>query len=557
MKTLRIGPVSLLLLFSLLLGALLSVYRWLPDPDTLTLLAPTVESLAILGLIWATSRTSRSLRAAGAIIAHVAIAIVTSSLVLFGAGEAFYQAIFRRGFVPWTDLSFLPALLTMVTGAESFERIGTLLVLLGVLAVVSSLVYVLVRAAAGRFRDARRLESLAVFAMVGILTLASGFTVYQEHRSGPARRALPAPLAVRAARQLSPPDEEITGSSIAGALSLEGGERSARHAFPHLEDRDVHLFIVESYGHTVTSNPDHRELMMPVYERLSRQLQENGYSSHTGFLRSPVFGGRSWLADATMLTGAFLDTQHKYESMVETGSRNLTHILGDAGYHRLLAAPGTYEADEQWRAFHEFDQYLFRYDFGYQGPFISFGAMPDQFLIHRANELADPGDAPLFMNYVLVSSHVPFDRLPQYVDDPSILGDGSIFNELPIRTFENNWLSGGEYPEGYVASIEYTLMTIVSFLADLDSTGLAIIVGDHQPRIPISEPDSSFSVPIHVVSRDPELIEPFRNYGFTSGFVPNDALAGDIDAHPGMDRLLRMFLDVALGITSAYESIER
>ncbi len=551
MRMVRVGRTSMLLVFALLFGLILSVYRWLPDRGPLTLLAPTLESLAILGVIWLTSRSRRPLRAA-----HIAIAIVASALVLFGVGEGFYLAIFRRGFVPWTDLSFLPALLDMVLDTDAFERSGALLLPLVLFALVSALLYLLVRATALRFRNARGPETLVVFAIAGLLALVSGLTVYHEHRGGPARRALPQPLSVRAARQLSPPDDELAERSIAGVSPLAGGAASARYAFPHLEDRDVHLLIVESYGHTVVSNEDHRELMMPVYDLLSRRLRANGYSSYTGFLTSPAFGGRSWLADATMLTGSFLDTQHKYETMIETGTRNLTHILGEAGYHRLLAAPGTYEAGEQWRDFYEFDQYLFRYDFGYQGPFVSFGAMPDQFLIHRANELAEPGNAPLFMNYILVSSHVPFDRLPQFVSDSSTLGDGSIFHELPLRTFENNWLSGGEYPEGYVASIEYTLTSIVAFLADLESTGLAIIVGDHQPRIPISEQDSSFSVPIHVVSRDASLVEPFRHYGFTSGFTPNDSLASDLSAHARMDQLLTMFLDVALGITPAYEWIE-
>lgn len=537
-----------LLLLSLVLGIVLGLFRWLPRPGVLAIVAPTLESLAVVALAWAASRAGRRLP-----LAHVGLALVTATLAVFGIGEAFYQAVFRREFVPWTDLDFIAPLLNMVFETTLFERALFVVVPVALLvALVAGLVYALVRALDTAFRAANRAETLVLFAVLGLLALAR----VGVDLALPGRAAVDSPLVVRAARQLRPPqdapDVPATGLDTASGRSESGPS----YAFPFLEDRDIHFFIVESYGHTLSSNPSHRLLITPVYEELERRLRTSGYFGYSGFLVSPAFGGRSWLADATMLTGTFLDTQHKYERVIESDARNLTHILGEAGYHRVLAAPGTYEAADDWRSFYEFDQYLFRYDFDYRGPFVSFGAMPDQFLIKRANEFAEPDGRPLFMNYILVSSHVPFDRLPRYVDDWSLLGDGSIFNELDIVTFDNNWLGGGEYPEGYVASIEYTLTSITDFLGRLDDEALVIVVGDHQPRIPIAEPDSTFSVPVHFLSRDPELVEPFRHYGFERGFAPHPHLASAVDEHPRMDRVLEMILDVARGVTPMYDYLQ-
>ncbi len=49
---------------------------------------------------------------------------------------------------------------------------------------------------------------------------------------------------------------------------------------------------------------------------------------------------------------------------------------------------------------------------------------------------------------------------------------------------------------------------------------LIIILGDHQPAPLITGEGASRSVPVHVISRDPELLAPFEEWGFIPGMVP-------------------------------------
>jgi hypothetical protein len=316
---------------------------------------------------------------------------------------------------------------------------------------------------------------------------------------------------------------------------------------------DVHVFIVESYGHTLFTRERYREAMEPVYHEFADFLETRGWQGASSFLSSPAFGGRSWLADATLLAGTRIRTQEQYDAYLVSGSRNLSHRMGELGYHRILAASGTQYSTPDWKAIHEFDSYLLEKDFGYRGPFITFGRMPDQFMLYRT-ALQGAGfssgheagveagiKVPLFGWYLLSNSHVPFEAQPEYVDDWDSLGDGSIFHDGHVRYFRNNWLWGGEFPEGYLFSIEYELRIIREFMDRyLDPESLVIILGDHQPRIPIAEPESSYSVPVHVLSGNAFLLEPLIDRGFQPRIVPDD----EVLPHRGMEEFPQLLLDI-------------
>jgi hypothetical protein len=67
---------------------------------------------------------------------------------------------------------------------------------------------------------------------------------------------------------------------------------------------------------------------------------------------------------------------------------------------------------------------------------------------------------------------------------------------------------------------------------------LVIFVGDHQPHQIVTGPDNlTWSVPIHVASRNADLVEPFVRRGFVAGMVPNQPLP-----HVGMERFMEQFL---------------
>jgi hypothetical protein len=261
-------------------------------------------------------------------------------------------------------------------------------------------------------------------------------------------------------------------------------------------------------------------------------------------MKSPAFGGRSWLADATILTGRWIGNQEAYDTMWSTEQPTLGEVMEDAGYNTVLAAPGMTFLEEEFRDFFPYDTLYLQGDLDYQGKRYSFGGgITDQFLLNGIRLKGEPAKSPFFGVYVMVSSHVPFNVLPPFIEDWESIGNGAIYNDLPRRIFDNDWLRGGEYPEGYTASIEYSLRTVVDYLVTfVEDDAVAVIMGDHQPRIPIAEQSSTFSVPIHIVSRNAGLVRHFDEYGFEAGLEPSQPTP-----HPRMDELYGMLLAAARG----------
>ena len=89
----------------------------------------------------------------------------------------------------------------------------------------------------------------------------------------------------------------------------------------------------------------------------------------------------------------------------------------------LLAAGKTY---------YHYDKIYDRYQVGYRGPSYTYASMPDQYLFMALQrlELGKPHKQPLFAEVDTVSSHMPWNRIPETVGWNQV-GNGSIFNHQP------------------------------------------------------------------------------------------------------------------------------
>jgi hypothetical protein len=141
---------------------------------------------------------------------------------------------------------------------------------------------------------------------------------------------------------------------------------------------------------------------------------------------------------------------------------------------------------------------------------------------------------------ILVSSHTPFNYIPAYVEDWDSITDGSRYHERDNLWFQNNWLSGEEYPQGYTSSVNYVIRVLTDFFTRyISDDGLIIIAGDHQPRVPVREKEATTSVIVHVLSRNNELIRTFLDNGFEPGMQP-----GQPPPHRKLDIFAPLLLDI-------------
>jgi hypothetical protein len=251
-------------------------------------------------------------------------------------------------------------------------------------------------------------------------------------------------------------------------------------------------------------------------------LTKQGFGVRSGLMESPSRGGQSWLAHGTLMSGARLGDQGLYNLMLTSGRQSLARYFSRAGYRTLAVMPALsrpWPEGEFWG----FEKIWRAEDMGYAGPHFGWAAIPDQYtldFIHRKE--TRQRDRPLFVEYALISSHGPWEPLPPLLDDWESLGDGSVFKKTnppeQSSAYQPMW---SDITRRYVDSVDYTLKTLQEYVTRyVTDDSLIIILGDHQPAPLITGEGASRSVPVHIISRDPELLAPFEEWGFIPGMVP-------------------------------------
>ena len=284
-----------------------------------------------------------------------------------------------------------------------------------------------------------------------------------------------------------------------------------------LRGKDVLLVFVESYGRLAVEGSSFSPGIDAVLDGGNRQLAAVGFSSRSGWLTSSVFGGGSWLAHATLQSGTWVDTPGRYDELLASGRLTLTKTFRRAGWRTVADVPSNNRAWPEGLSFYRFDKIYDRRNMGYRGPKYAFASMPDQYVLLALQrlELAKPHRQPLFAEVDLVSSHAPWTRVPPLIDW-SRVGDGSIFNRLPV---DQAGLT--DTKQGYARSIRYTLRALFSFVEHYGRKNLVLVVlGDHQPSRVATGYRPGHDVPISIIAHDPAVIRRIAGWGWMDGMRP-------------------------------------
>jgi hypothetical protein len=228
----------------------------------------------------------------------------------------------------------------------------------------------------------------------------------------------------------------------------------------------------------------------------------------------------------------------RYNLLITSQVKTLARYFNMAGYRTVRAMPGT-----QWPwpegEFYGYQAKYYAWHFDYQGPMYGWSTMPDQYVLDfiRRREM-ETANQPLFIEFILVSSHAPFHRQPPYLEDWSRIDNGAIYNNLNTVTFPILWPDLTNASEGYVSAIRYDLTVIAAFIRQyVEKDALIVILGDHQPNVQLTGKHQPWLVPVHVISRNAELLNPFQERGFRPGLIPTQP-----SLYRGMDSFLFDFL---------------
>jgi hypothetical protein len=285
-----------------------------------------------------------------------------------------------------------------------------------------------------------------------------------------------------------------------------------------LRGKDVLLVFVESYGQVAVQGSAFAPKVDSVLDAGTKDLRTAGFSSRSGWLTSPTFGGISWLAHSTLQSGVWVNSPTRYDQLVGSDRFTLSQAFQRAGWRIVDDVPSN---ERNWAAgssFYHYDKVYDRRNVGYRGPTYAYASMPDQYVwsAFQRLELGKAARPPLFAEVDLVSSHEPWTQVPPLIDWRRV-GDGSIFTHLPV-----DMAGASDSKQGYAHSIEYTLRTLFSFVEHYGRKNLVLVVlGDHQPAKVVSGDNPTHNVPISVIAHDPAVMRRISGWGWVDGMHPS------------------------------------
>jgi hypothetical protein len=462
----------------------------------------------------------------------IGLAVVVVAAALLNLADAATPALLGRDLNLYWDLQHLPSLLGLAGGVAGLGRlVATAGLLAAVLMLAVAVAYWVWRRVLLALTDRR----VAVAAAV-VLGVALDVTAFVPADQRPLATGFGADLVRHAAAlERSWQQAATAGTPLPTALAAPGPPASD---LAGLKGRDVYIVYIESYGTTVFDTPQFRAALHGSLAQFEAALRGSGYTIASNRLVSPTFGGGSWLAHATVASGVRLDDPVLYARLLGSGRKLLPGYFKDAGWRAIDIMPGIKAPAPEARAW-GFDREVYAEELGYRGPSFGWFAIPDQFTLSRAAAIrASLGpEPPVFTQIVLVSSHIPFSPVPPYLPD---WGDSGSFASVPAARWEEiyrqpDWEALGP---GYIKSLRYDFAVLGDWLAKyLDGNSLVILLGDHQPPAVVGGELHEWTVPIHVLSRDRDLVAPFIAAGYVPGLVPTQT-----PPHPGMEKFLPGFL---------------
>ena len=293
-------------------------------------------------------------------------------------------------------------------------------------------------------------------------------------------------------------------SSVPAGLLLKG-----------LRGKDVLLVFVESYGQMAVQGTSFSPPIDQIVNNGTQQLQADGFSSRSGWITSPTFGGGSWLAHATLESGTWVNSPGRYSQLIKSKRLTLPAAFARAGWRTVADIPSTHGAWPEGKTFYHYEKIWDRDNLGFKGPNFGFSAMPDQYTFQaiEKRELAKRNRRPIFAEIDTTSSHEPWTRVPPLVPWNK-LGNGSIFNRLPI---DRTGLTDAQ--QGYAKSIQYSLRTLYQFVQRYGNKNTVVIaLGDHQPSRVISQ--ANHEVPVTIIAHDPKVMSKLSSWGWSDGMLP-------------------------------------
>ncbi len=516
------------------------VWAALVVPDRFSRLTPVafvripVEGLAIVALALLLPPRARR---AMATVAGLLIGLLTVVKV-FDMG--FYVEL-DRPFDPILDWSNLQPAIGVVR--VSIGRTATDAFLVA-LALAAALTLVLVTAATVRVCSVAaryRRNSAGGVAALGVLVAVAAALSLQLAPGDPFASTATVGVAASQVRDAAAAIRDQQRFENAIHTSDPHAQVPAPNLLTGLRGKDVLVVFVESYGQVALQNSSFSARDDVALRNDDASLARAGWSTQSAWLSSPTFGGISWLAHSTLQSGLWVDSQQRYDELLDSKRFTLTAAFHKAGWRTVSDVPSDDKPWPEGKAFYHYDTQLDSRNVGYRGPRFSYAKIPDQYTYDAFGKLVlTPEHRPVMAEIDTVSSHEPWTPLPHMVAW-NRLGDGSVYRSMASHGLRRSeaFSNDAVLKQLYGQSIRYSLQALTSWIVRLNDPNLVVVLlGDHQPATLVSGNSPTHSVPVSIVARDPGVFRDIASWHWQDGLVPDSAAPLE-----KMDAFRNQFLD--------------
>jgi hypothetical protein len=445
------------------------------------------------------------------------LAAVWVALVVGHYVDVTARSLYGREINLYWDVRYVPT----VSGNLAYVAEPHLIVLVIVAAVLLPLlIYLPLRWALGCVADAagdaRARVLLGTFAG---LVLLLGIV---QALSAPAAEVLPVtvaePVTAVYARQAGQFAYEMSG---AGVRALPPAP-AIRSDLANVKGADVFVIFIESYGTVSWDRQDLVQALAPSRARLDADIRGTGRRVVSALVESTTFGGESWLAHISLLSGTEIRDQDSNVRLMAQRRETMVSLFRRQGYRTIVMMPGLQRAWPEG-AFYGFDAVYGVDRLGYHGPPFGWWDITDQFVLARmdASEIAPKERRPVFVFFPTISTHTPFTPTPPYQPDWARMLTPAPYDTAALdRAWSQppDWLNLGP---GYAQALDYIYASLGGYLrlrADRDF--VMVLVGDHQPPAMVSGEGAPWDVPVHVVASRQAVLDRLLQQGFRAGLQP-------------------------------------
>ena len=507
--------------------------RWVPLAFALVFL----NAALTFGNVWPTPairwQTQLSVELALAILAvaagarsvrarNIAAAVLGAGWMLLILGryaEVTAPALYGRDVNLYWDLRLMPDVASMIARVASWWQIVAVVV--GVAALILA-AFVVLRAAwrrvAAALGDPRERRPLVAFAALVVAAFVVDLSAGGFHEPAPGEderiQFFAWPVSATYIHQA-----RLVAAAMAGTRSLPPSPEM-RSDFSGIAGADVLLIFVESYGAVTFDRPEFAAGLAPSRRAFDADIVGTGRRVVSAAVESPTFGGGSWLAHVSLLSGVEVRDPDTNALLMTERRDTLVTAFHRGGFRTVALMPGLRQSWPEGR-FYGFDEIYGAGRLAYSGPEFGWFAIPDQFSLERLDALEiRRASRPLFVFFPTISTHFPFVPTPPYQPDWSRMTDARPYDGPAIvRAYRNpDWTDFGP---GYIEAMSYIYATIGGFLRLESQRDLVLnVLGDHEPAAAVSGRGASWNVPVHVIASRGAVLDHLIRRGFRPGLTP-------------------------------------